>query len=68
MNLFAKLLLEISTDRLFLLSHSTESRRVDLRQSGIEANTEGVALGSCEMRPPFASEVKVNQTLALVSP
>jgi hypothetical protein len=71
MNLFAKLLLEMSTDRFFPFSYSresTESKSADFRQSGIEANTDGVALGSCEICLPFTSEVKVNQTLALVSP
>ncbi len=44
MNLFVRLLLEIKTDFLPLLL--TASLRAFLRQSGIDANIDGVASGS----------------------
>ncbi|MGY5871073.1 MAG: hypothetical protein RTV72_02400 [Candidatus Thorarchaeota archaeon] len=42
----ARLLLEINTDFLPLPSGVDELRSVSLRQSGIEAKTDGVASGS----------------------
>lgn len=46
MNRLARLLLDIKTDFLPLLSEVDELRSVSLRQSGIEAKTDAVASGS----------------------
>ena len=68
MNLLARLLLETNTDFLLLLSGVIDSASVFLRQSGMEASTDGVAFGSLIIDLVSESLVKLNHRLALFQP
>jgi hypothetical protein len=68
MNLFVRLLLEISVDLLVFVSLFAESRRVLLRQSGIVAKIEAVGSGSQTAVDVCVLVVKVDRILVLILP
>lgn len=63
MKRLVKLLLDTSTDFLLFFSFLIESSNVSLRQSGIEANIDGVAMGSFNCVLIGVEFVKPHQTL-----